>query len=428
MTRQPTTQHHRDSTTTRDAASDPNRADDSARGVAPVARASAATPPAIHIERLIMHHLDHRLGRCELVDDEATLDGESEQFFTGHVLSASDRADWRARFREGDNALPEHLTGLLGDSGAFIAASRALAQRLYDFMKLRAGQIVPGDFVVIAYTTTVAAGAGDATGAAERHVALLKMDPDQQRLTRAFHRVDGHMHVSIQRAANILPEARGLQKCALISARAGRAGARHFTVRLLDTQAGPRSDGVAAFFYRDFLAATLAASARRQTRLFLSESSAWLQGLASQMTLRDLLGFYAARREALTGERVDLRDFAARALPGRPEAVEALVTRLTGALFNVEDDGDSGEFGESGDGPKQTEAASNGIGDHPFFPVDRAVAKKYIEKVTIELDGGARLSVPAARFASLARVLDERDAEGKAQVILSSLIFREVNE
>lgn len=361
-----------------------------------------ATPgvaPAIRIERLILHHLDHRAGLCELVDDEAILDGDSERFFTNHVLSASERADWRARFREDDEALPVHLLALLDDSVRFVAASRALAQRLYDFMKLRAGQIVPGDFVVIAYTTD---------GSDERHVALLKMDPDQQRLTRAFRRVSGRIHVSIEHATNLLPETKGLQKCALISASgSARDGARRFTVRLLDTQAGPKSDGVAAFFYRDFLAATLAASARRQTRLFLSETNAWLQGQASALTPREMLGFYAARRAALAGERVELRAFAEQSLPGRPADAESLVARLTGALFDQDD-------------------LDEAMSDHPFFPVDRAVAKGYLEKVTIELDGGARLTVSASRFESLVRVMDERDAEGKAQLTLSSLIFREV--
>lgn len=355
---------------------------------------------AIHIERLILHHLDHRAGRCDLVDEVAELDETSARFFSNHVLSASERADWRARFREDDSALPEQMTSLLGDEARFIAASRALAQRLYDFMRQRAGQIVPGDFVVIAYTVI---------GGDQRHVALLKMDPDQQRLTRSFHTSGGRLQVAIEHAANILPEARGLQKCALISASAPRDGVRHFTVRLLDTQAGPKSDGVAAFFYRDFLAATLAASARRQTRLFITESNAWLQGVASEYSPRELLNFYAARRNALAGERVDLRDFAARALPGKADAIQGLVARLSGALFDLDNE-------------------DIALSEHPFFPVDRAVARKYLEKVVIELDGGARLSVPAARFETLARVLDERDAEGKARITLSSLIFCEAAE
>lgn len=361
---------------------------------------STASAPAIHIERLILHHLDHRAGRCELVDDEAVLDEESARFFTGHLVSASERADWRARFRESDGDLPGQVTSLLGDSARFVAASRALAQRLYDFMKLRAGQIVPGDFVVIAYS------AGD-----ERHVALLKMDPDEQRLTRAFRRVSGRVRVNIERAANLLPETRGLQKCALISLR-DAGDSRHFTVRLLDTQAGPKSDGVAAFFYRDFLAATLAASARRQTRLFLSETNAWLQGQASGWSARTLLNFYAARREALAGERVELRTFVERALPGGGPEADALVTRLSATLFAL-------------DGP---DAAREEMSDRAFFPVDRAVARKYLDKVTFELDGGARLTIPAARFESLVSVMDQRDAEGKIHLSLASLLLREAAE
>jgi hypothetical protein len=357
---------------------------------------SAAT--AIHIEHLILHHLDHRTGRCELVDDEAILDEDSERFFASHVLSARERADWRARFREDGGAVPDQLTALLGDSARFVTASRELAQRLYDFMKLRGGQIVPGDFVVIAYVS------GDD---GQRHVALLKMDPDQQRLTRSIGRVSGRARVTIAHAINLLPETKGLQKCALISASDAKEGARQFTVRLLDTQAGPRSDGVAAFFYRDFLAATLAASARRQTRLFLSETNAWLQGRASAFAPRELLRFYAVRRAALGGERVELRTFAGQALPGQAAAADELVARLTGALFEL--DGMDGQ-----------------MSDHPFFPVDAAVAKAYLDKVTIELDGGARLTVSAARFESLVHVMDQRDAEGKAQLTLSSLIFREV--
>jgi hypothetical protein len=365
--------------------------------------ASTASSP-IRIERLILHHLDHRAGRCDLVDEVAELDEASERFFSNHLLSAIDRADWRARFRENDSALPEQVTALLGDEARFVAASRALAQRLYDFMRQRAGQIVPGDFVVIAYT---------GANGAERHVALLKMDPDQQRLTRSFrHTTGGRLRVTIEHAANILPEAKGLQKCALISASASQDSARHFTVRLLDTQAGPKSDGIAAFFYRDFLAATLAASARRQTRLFITESNAWLQGVANSFSPRELLGFYAARRAALASERVDLLDFAARALPSKTDAIPDLVVRLNSALFDLD----------------SREVEERALGEHPFFPVDRAVARKYLEKIVIELDGGARLSVPATRFATLARVLDGRDAEGKALITLASLIFREAPE
>ncbi|MDE3230056.1 MAG: nucleoid-associated protein, partial [Chloroflexota bacterium] len=322
-----------------------------ASGDAPTSRASRATgasaQPGVRIERLILHHLDHRANLCELVEEAATLDEAGERFFAGHVASAAERADWHARFRDGDEAVPTHLSALLGDAAQFVAASRALAERLYRYMRERSGNIAPGDFVAIAYRL------GEEPA---RHVALLKMDPDQQRLTRHFTGQGKHLHVAISLASNLLPEAKSLQKCALISL---DETTHAFSVRLLDSQAGPRSDGVAAFFYRDFLAATLTASARRQTRLFLAETTAWLNQAGVEFQPRDLLRFFAARRAALAGEYVALRDFAAAALPDRPDLAGALAQRL---IASVLDDPDL-------------------RGAHPFFPVDRAAAKAYLEKV-----------------------------------------------
>ncbi len=354
---------------------------------------SGGTPP-VQIERLILHHLDHRLGRCDLVDEAATLDETGQRFFASHVASATERADWHARFREDDDALPGQLSDLLGDAEQFVRASQALAQRLYSYMSSGSGNIAPGDFVAIAYRL------GDEPA---RHVALLKMDPDQQRLIRNFTRQGAHMRVAISLADNLLPEARSLQKCALISL---DDTSHSFSVRLLDTQAGPRSDGVAAFFYRDFLAATLTASARRQTRLFLAETNAWLSQYSAAFQPRELLTFFAARRSALAGESVALRDFAALALPTRADLADELTQRLIVAVL---------------DDPHLR-------GEHPFFPVDRAAAKKYLEKVTLDLDGGMRLTVSAARFEELAHVAQERTGEGKLLLTLESLVMREVTE
>lgn len=354
----------------------------------------------VRIERLILHHLDHRAGQCDLVDAIATLDETGARFFASHVASAAERADWHARFRAEDDAVPAQLSALLGDDGQFVDASRALAERLYRYMCERSGNIAPGDFVAIAYHV------GDAP---ERHVALLKMDPDQQRLIRRFTRHGAGWRVAVSLADNLLPEAKSLQKCALISREASDApGAPRlegdsFRVRLLDTQAGPRSDGVAAFFYRDFLAASLLASARRQTRLFLTETSAWLTQHGAAFEPHELLTFFAARRQALAGERVRLRAFAAAALPTRPDLTDDLTRRLIVAVLDAPDL----------------------RGEHPFFPVDRAAAKSYLEKVTLDLDGGMRLTVSAARFEELVRVARERTEEGKLRLTLESLVMRE---
>ncbi len=354
-----------------------------------------APAPHVRIDRLIIHHLDHRTGRKDLVDEVASLDDAGAHFFASHVASATEHADWHARFRDGEeaaDAVPTHMRGLLGAEDQFVAASRALAERLYRYMAERSGNIAPGDFVAIAYTV-----GSEST----RHVALLKMDPDQRRLTREFSRHSGRLRVAISVAENLLPEAKSLQKCALIS-RDETSSA--FSVRLLDTQAGPRSDGVAAFFYRDFLAATLTASARRQTRLFLTETNTWINQQSGELQPRELLTFYAARRNALKQEFVRLREFVAAALPTRAALADELTLRLVSKVF--EDD--------------------TVAGDHPFFPVDKAAAKKYLETVTLELDGGLRLTVSADRFEEMVRVADERTGEGKLLLTIESQALREV--
>jgi hypothetical protein len=60
--------------------------------------------------------------------------------------------------------------------------------------------------------------------------------------------------------------------------------------------------------------------------------------------------------------------------------------------------------------------------------VDRAFASGLANRVTIELDGGARLSVPADRFAELVQIDPRRTAENKYRLVIESLTFREVSE
>ena len=49
-------------------------------------------------------------------------------------------------------------------------------------------------------------------------------------------------------------------------------------------------------------------------------------------------------------------------------------------------------------------------------------------RVELELDGGARLIVPAERFADLVRVEPARTAENKYRLVIESLTLREVSE
>jgi hypothetical protein len=255
-------------------------------------------------------------------------------------------------------------------------------------MSKRAQQITPGDFVVVIFRFA---------GTPERQIALLKLDPDDQRLIREYGIVGERLTVRISMAQNLLPESKRLQKCALLRPVPGDT---EFEVTLLDTQAGPRSDGVAAFFYRGFLHTTLAPSARRRTRLFLSCTETWLSQRAAAFTPAQILTFYRARREALRGEMVHLNTFAEAALAGEKDLQRDLVAMLFGKLFE-------------GDARADT------------FAVDRVVADSLTRTITLELDGGLQVRVDAARFEELAHVDSTRTAEGKIRLVVESLTLRE---
>lgn len=353
---------------------------------APARTAAATEAPTggeITIERLILHHLDSRGGNLLLVDDDLALDDAVRTLFTHHIVEAHERADWQARFREPDGEMPLLCLRLLSDGGAFVEISRELARRLFDQMCLRPNQIAPGDFVIVRYRL------GEVPAA-----ALFKLDPDA-RLARDFRRVNGRLRAQIQRAENLLPEVIRFQKCALLREIGG-----DFDIVLLDRQAGPRSEGVAAFFYRGFLTAEILPSARRRTRLFLSATESWLAARAGELEPPELFHFFAVRRTALAGEMVDVRWFAREAMRSRPPLSRDLLASVTEAVF------DAGET------------------ERVRFAVDRATANPVVRYVTLELDGGARLRVDASRFDELVRVGPRREG-GKLQLHIGSLTVRE---
>lgn len=348
----------------------------------------AMAPDMVVIERLILHSLNNATGTLLLVNEAAQLDERSDAYFADHITSALRRADWRARFEPGDDAIPQLCHRLLAGDDDFIASSQLLAAKLFEQMSKRAQQITPGDFVVVVFRFA---------GAPDRQIALLKLDPDDQRLIREYRIVGERLSVRISVAQNLLPESKRLQKCALLRPAVGDT---EFEVTLLDTQAGPRSDGVAAFFYRGFLHATLAPSARRRTRLFLSCTETWLAQRTSSFTPAQMLAFYRARREALRGETVRLATFAQAALAHDTAAQQDLAAMVAAALFEGSDERDA-------------------------FAVDRAVADTITRTVTLELDGGLQLRVDAARFDESVRVDGARTAEGKIRLVIESLTLRE---
>jgi hypothetical protein len=365
-----------------------------------VTQTEPATPPVIAlpsraatitIERLILHHLDNRTGEMLLVEAELALDATIHALFANYIAQALENADWQARFlaeQPAAPAMPDLCARLLGEPSAFVAVSQEMARRLFAQMRQRPNQINPGDFVVSIYT---------APGLPAPCIALFKLDPDA-RLVRNFSTERGRRLVRIALADNLMPETvRQKQKCALITPSTDGTG---FSLALLDTQANIRSEGVAAYFYRGFLATQILPSARRRTRLFLRATDDWLAGRGASLSPHALLHVYAARREALAGETLDLPAFALAALPDNGALAADLLASVTPQVFDAAFD------------PQQTR-----------FTVDRATADPVVRTVTLELDGGARLIVPAERFAAMARVDDQR-VGGKIRLTIETLTLK----
>jgi hypothetical protein len=369
--------------------------------IAEVAQPEPAVPPvvalpsraaAITIERLILHHLDNRTGEMLLVEAELALDATIHALFANYIAQALENADWQAHFLADQSAapaMPDLCVRLLGEPSAFVAVSQEMARRLFVQMRQRPNQINPGDFVVAIYT---------APGLSAPCIALFKLDPDA-RLVRNFSTERGRRLVRIALADNLMPETvRQKQKCALITPSTDGA---EFSLALLDTQANIRSEGVAAYFYRGFLATQILPSARRRTRLFLRATDDWLADRGASLSPHALLQVYAARREALAGETVDLPAFALAALPGNGALAADLLASVTSQVFDAAFE------------RRQT-----------HFMVDRATADPIVRTVTLELDGGARLIVPAERFATMAQVDDQR-VGGKIRVTIETLTLKE---
>ncbi len=353
---------------------------------------SAMDTPTITIERLILHHLDNRTGELLLVEAELALDTDIRRLFTGYIAQALESADWHARFLADQTTIANLCDRLLREPAAFVDVSQAMARRLFEQMRQRPNQINPGDFVVAIYTAPTSASSTSSC------IALFKLDPDA-RLVRDFSMVGGRRLARIALADNLMPQTVRLkQKCALITPSANGAD---FSLVLLDTLANVRSEGVAAYFYRGFLAAQILPSARRRTRLFLRATDDWLADHSAALAPRALFHVYAARRTALAGETLDLPSFARAALPDNGALAANLLAWLTPHVFDAEFE------------PHQT-----------HFSVDRATADPVVRFVTLELDGGGRLRIPAERLAEMVRIDDQR-VGGKIRLTIETLTLKE---
>ena len=368
-----------------------------ARRAVPVAGAGDGCEPAVaasrvRIERIIQHQLDNETPQLLLAQAPSVLPPKTHDLFCSYIATTAARADWIAGFAEPEGTIAGLCDALLRDETAFVEASRQLAERLYSQMKPRT--ISAGDLAVVVYQSD---------GEPERHVALLKLDP-QVRQVRTFQRISGRLRVVYDESNNTMPEEGHLQKCALLTHASGRSGYR---VVLLDRQAGPRAVAdVAVFFYRRFLEVTLAPSPRRLTRRFVELCESWIELHRDQFSPQQLFAFYAARRAALAGGTIEVARFASEVLGEAHAGLRAdLAEHLAANMVEAD--------------PTQRIER---------FAVDAAVVSRLLRTVTLELDGGARLSVRADQLASLLDMGRLRRAGNRYELVLTSLTLREVSE
>ncbi|MFI5273047.1 MAG: nucleoid-associated protein [Ktedonobacterales bacterium] len=363
-----------------------------AAAVTPGATGQQPVPGAagpIQIEAIIQHELDNRAARPVLAQEPGLLTPEAHTLFASYIAATAARADWSGHFVDPGDGCAQLCGALLGDQRSFVDASRGLAERLYAAMRPRS--IAPGDFATLIYT----AGADP-----QRHVALLKLDP-QSRQARSFQRINGRLRPVYGRADNLLPEERHLQKCALLTT---SATGTDFDVTLLDTQAGPVASGVAAFFYNTFLGVRLAPSSRRLTRRFVELCETWLEMHRERLSPAELFAFYAARREALRSSSVVVASFAGAALGAHADLRRALAEHLASNLVEGN--------------PARIER----------FAVDISVVASLLRTVTLELDGGARLRVRADRLETLLDLARLRRTGNRYELVIASLTLREVSD
>ena len=126
-----------------------------------------------------------------------------------------------------------------------------------------------------------------------------------------------------------------------------------------------------------------------------------LSARGRRLAPRALFHVYAARRTALAGETLDLPGFARAALPDDSALAANLLAWLTPHVFDAEFE------------PEQT-----------HFTVDRATADPVVQFVTLELDGGGRLRIPAERLAEMVRI-DAQRVGGKIRLAIETLTLKE---
>lgn len=376
--------------------------DQSAEGlISPAPRQPAGVQPAIldrnipgalgslHIDRVIQHQLDNR-ARSKVLAQATSVLGRAHELFLSYIRNTAMRAEWRGVFLDPAGDVADHCKKLLDTEDAFVDASRWLAECLFDRMMQRPNNISPGDLAVAIYR------ADDAPGS---HVAILKLDIQSWPL-RQYQTINGKLRAVYHETRDLMPNETQLQKCALIS----ELEPGQFVATLLDNQAGPDATGVAAFFYEGFLRLALVPTPQRQTKVFLNQTRRWLDEYSTRLEPGALITFIQARQAALAQTSVDVRAFAAAALPTGSELNASLVAGLIEHL--------------------------SALSAKPVvtFEVDAKTADRATHYATFELDGRTVLKLSAEMLERLRRGDGLRRVGNAYELTLRSLTLREVSD
>lgn len=366
---------------------------------------------AIHIERLIWHRTDHLAGDLECADDLTQYGHDAEKLLADHIKKVIEESQWDACFVREDGPIATQCRQLLGATEEeFIAASKPLAQRLYESMTANRfrNRITRGDFVAAIYRH-----------AEEelRRIAIFKLDMETRQVRAVDHEGE-KTRINIRANDGVLPtpNSKNLTKCALLTPEdtTDEDGTmiNRFHIRLLDAQAGPLSHGVAVFFYEGFLDAALVPNARRHTREFLRVTGEFISQQEDTVTSEDRERFYEARREVLSAAlltsedpQVNIDQFVEVALPNHPDLQDQLASSLMHIIL-----------------PTSTPSESSAH----RFSIDAGIAEPFVHKVTLEVDRGVRLVFPSLDAYKDMVTIEKDDHENLHRIVIATRTYRQL--
>ncbi len=363
-------------------------------------------PNQIHIERLILHKLDHWEKTVELADGLPAYGAEAATLFVEHIKKVIRDSQWDAHFRSEGSSVPQQCNELLGTAEDFIAASKQLAMALYASMTTK--KITRGDFVAVVYRQD---------DEALQRIAIFKLDMET-RLYRDTNHTGDETLINIKKSDGILPtpDSKNFTKCALLTPTDiidldGNPVTRYY-IQLLDSQAGPNSAGVATFFYDGFLHAVLEPNARRHTHEFLRLSGDFICQHENDVPSEDRERYYEARREALSAAvlnsddpQLSIDQFVEAALPHHPDLQDLLASDLMRIIV-------------------PTSTPSESATRH--FSIDADIARPFVRKVILEADRGVRLIIPSLdAYKDMVRIQKD-EHENVHRIVIETHSYREV--